>query len=99
MNADVVGTAPNASGAKSNAARGGALGGSAYGGGVYVAGGTVTLTDDRVYYNVATGNGRPGHGGGIFIASSATVYLDSFTLAHTTNNAPDNIEGPYKLLP
>jgi hypothetical protein len=44
-------------------------------------------------------------GGGIYIASGATVYIDSFTVAHTINNTDNsslfgngstaNIDGPY----
>jgi hypothetical protein len=98
MSADVVGNPPDSAGSKSNSAQGGSLGGPAYGGGVCVAGGTVSLTNDTVSYNAATGNGRV-HGGGILIAPGATVDLDSYTLAHTTNNRPVNIEGTYTLLP
>ncbi len=46
-------------------------------------------------------------GAGIYIASGATVYLDSFTLANTINNTDStglngstaNIDGPYILIP
>jgi len=64
-----------------------------YGGGLYVAGGTVTLVNDTVTANTAVYAG-----GGIYIASGATVYIDAFTLAHVINNtAPTdpNIDGTY----
>jgi hypothetical protein len=72
---------------------------SGYGGGLNVAGGTVTLTNDTVESNLA------GYGGGIYIASAATVYLDSFTVANTINNTDStgtngstaNIDGTYSL--
>jgi hypothetical protein len=67
--------------------------GSGFGGGVYVAGGTVTLSGDIVQSNTAAGRG-----GGLYIASAATVYLDAFTLANCTGNSPDNIVGSYVLL-
>ncbi len=49
---------------------------------------------------------EPGWGGGIYIASGATVYLDSFTVANTTGNtdfsglngSTANIDGTYILL-
>jgi hypothetical protein len=60
----------------------------------------VTLTNDVVEHNAQAstyvGYGG-GHGGGIFIASDAAVYLDS-TAANTMFNTPDNIEGTYTLL-
>ncbi len=66
---------------------------SARGGALYVAGGTVTLAIDTVESNTALGAG-----GGLFIAQGATVYIDTFTLAHVINNtAPfdPNIDGTY----
>jgi hypothetical protein len=43
-------------------------------------------------------NGSPGSdgsagGGGLYVASAASVTPDSFTVAHTTGNTPDDIEG------
>jgi hypothetical protein len=82
-------------------------GGNGYGGGLYAAAGaTVTLCADTVEFNAAAGgkgarNGK-GHAGGLFIAQTATLYLDSFTLANTINNAASkyaNIEGSYVLQP
>ena len=64
------------------------------GGGLYVAAGTVTLTDCTVQSNTAA------YGGGIYIASLATVSIDPFTVAHVINNtaATDpNIDGTYIL--
>jgi hypothetical protein len=65
-----------------------------YGGGLCVAGGTVTLTNDSITNNeagIACENGYsgccPGYGSGIFIASRAHVYLDSFTQFNTRYNA------------
>ncbi len=67
-----------------------------YGGGLCVAGGTVTLRNDSITGNWAAtppgidpsiwGYGYSGYGGGIFIASAAQVYHDSFTWANTRNN-------------
>jgi hypothetical protein len=39
-------------------------------------------------------NGSAG-GGGLYVASAASVTLDSFTVDHTTGNKPDDIEGNY----
>ena len=50
---------------------------SAFGGGLYIAGGTVTLSNDTVESNSASSAG-----GGVYIASLATVFIDPFTLAH-----------------
>jgi hypothetical protein len=62
-----------------------------FGGAIYVAaGGTVTLCNDTVQNNAASGQG---FGGGLYIAPKATVYIDAFTVVNTINNAPDNIEG------
>src|SRR5262249_37842298 len=68
------------------------------GGGLYVAGGTVTMRNDAVSSNSSI------LGGGIFIATGATVYLDSFTVNNTTGNGDlglqiiSNIAGTYILL-
>ena len=74
-----------------------------YGGAIYVAGGSVTLTNDYIEGNTASdyqGTAYLGpEGGGIFIASGATVYLDSFTYGAMTGNSPDNVWGAYILLP
>jgi hypothetical protein len=85
-----------------------------YGGGLYAAGGNVTLTNDTVGYNVAGTyeNGGTsifyvsGYGGGVFIASAARVYLDSYTVANTIANTDQSgmdgytadIDGTYILL-
>ena len=65
------------------------------GGGLYVAAGTVALTNCTVQANAAAGSG-----GGVYIASGASVYLDSFTVANTSNNTAGvdpNIDGTYIL--
>jgi hypothetical protein len=85
-------------------------GGNGYGGGIDAAGGSVTLCSDTLEYNTATGgpsNYRPGQGfgGGTFIASGTTVYIDSSTVANTINNTDTsglngstaNIDGSYIL--
>jgi len=49
------------------------------------------------------GNGVSGYGGGIYIASAASVSLDLFTVAHTKSNTDStrlngstaNIDGKY----
>jgi hypothetical protein len=67
----------------------------AFGGGLYVAGGAVTLSNDTVESNSASTAG-----GGIYIASLATVFIDPFTLAHVINNTAStdpNIDGTYIL--
>ena len=73
-------------------------GGNAYGGGVYAAGASVTLSNDTVEFNAARGDGAnlgQGFGGGIYIVSRATVYIDSFTVAHTINNTDSSgLNGP-----
>jgi hypothetical protein len=77
-------------------------GGSGLGGAVYVATGQVTITTSTVTNNVAFAEYIPGiGGGGIYIASESTVYLDAFTVANTINNTADgpaaNIDGTYLL--
>jgi hypothetical protein len=80
----------------------------AFGGGLYVGGGTVTLCSDTVQSNSAVADPTftsDGHGGGIYIASGATVYIDSFTVANTISNtdayglnsSTANIDGTYIL--
>ena len=76
-------------------------GGGGSGGGIFIWSGTVTFCNDTVQSNTAPG----GHGGGIYIASAATVYIDSFTVANTINNTDSsgtngstaNIDGTYIL--
>jgi hypothetical protein len=66
---------------------------SAFGGGLYVAGGTVILNNDTVASNSAGSAG-----GGIYIFSGATVYIDPFTVANVINNTAaidPNIDGTY----
>jgi hypothetical protein len=57
-----------------------------YGGGLCVLGGTVTLTNDVVMNNTAgyssAGSLYYGEGGGIYVASGATVSIDSFTYSY-----------------
>jgi hypothetical protein len=88
-----------------NRAEGGAGGspaansGRGYGGALYAAAGQVVLTTSIVNDNVARYLGQEGGasgGGGLYIAS-ATVDLDSFTVANTIDNTPNNIEGTYTL--
>jgi hypothetical protein len=76
----------------------------ALGGGLYLAGGTVTLCSDTVRSNStfvsSATNPNDASGGGIYIVSGATVYIDSFTVANTINNSAffvPNIDGPYTL--
>jgi len=52
-----------------------------------VAGGSATLSNDTVESNRA---GYYGAGGGIYIASGATVYIDSFTVTNTIDNTDDS---------
>jgi hypothetical protein len=89
-----------------NSATPGAMG---YGGlvegcGIYIGSqATATLCNDTVESN-SHGPG-PSEGGGIYIASGATVYIDSFTVANTINNTDGsglngptaNIDGSYIL--
>jgi hypothetical protein len=83
-------------------------GGAGEGGALYAAGGTITLRNDTVTGNAALGGSGArvpgaGTGGGLYIASAATVYLDAFTLAHTINNTAstsnNDIFGSYILIP
>ena len=74
----------------------------AYGGAVYVGGGTVTLRNDIVTGNSALqGAGATGEGGGLSIATAASVSLDAFTQANVINNtastAYPNIDGSYTI--
>ena len=61
------------------------------GGGIFIGGGTVSLCNETVEYNITDGSG-----GGILIYGS-TLYIDSFTLANTINNDIGNIAGTYVL--
>lgn len=78
--------------------------GSGFGGGLYAAGGTVTLRADSVTGNSAqsgtlnNGHKKAGVGGGLYIAPTATVYLDAFTLANTKHNNPDDMYGSFILI-
>jgi hypothetical protein len=57
----------------------------------------VSLRNDTVAGNQAV---LYSAGGGLFIATGATVSLDSFTLKHTSNNTADaypDIYGSYTL--
>jgi hypothetical protein len=77
------------------------------GGGIDVGGSSATLCNDTIESNSALfeSNGRNGTAGGIYIATGATVYIDSFTVAHTINNtdmsgtngSTANIDGTYIL--
>jgi hypothetical protein len=76
-----------------------------------VASGTLTLCNDSVQNNTAQPgfggypNTGTGAGGGLLIASGATVHIDSFTVANTINNTDSsgtngstaNIDGTYIL--
>jgi hypothetical protein len=70
-----------------------------YGGGLCVLGGTVTLTNDVVENNTAGwlnswgGFWEYAYGGGIYVASGATISIDFFTQAHTFFNQPTDIFG------
>jgi hypothetical protein len=74
------------------------------GGGLYVGGGTVNLSSDTIEQNTAgaaAGGSYYGYGGGIYINVSATLSLDSYTLANTINNTAGtgpNIYGTYILI-
>jgi hypothetical protein len=90
----------------------GGFGGAAYGGGIYLERATVGLRNDTVQNNAAKGGSvyysGTGFGGGLYIYADgvgpSTVYLDTFTVAHTINNTAEfdpNIGGfgwPYTLL-
>jgi hypothetical protein len=87
----------------------GSSGGNGFGGGLYAAGGTVTLREDTVDANAATGGagsalgaGGLGEGGGIYIDTPATAYLDAFTMANVINNTAltsyPNIDGSYTII-
>jgi hypothetical protein len=93
LSADTLGNTPaGGGGAGGNWALGSApyevgLYGDGNGGALYVAGGVVTLTNDYVIGNQADGYDYLGsYTGGIFIASGATVSLDSLTLYGTNLN-------------
>jgi hypothetical protein len=99
LSGDSLGGPPGNNGAANqNIATGGSYtpSGYGYGGGLCVLGGTVTLTNDVVENNTAGDfsdfvglfNGK---GGGIYIASGATISIDSFTAANTFNNQPNDI--------
>ncbi|HEV2945997.1 MAG TPA: hypothetical protein VGX70_01385, partial [Gemmataceae bacterium] len=64
-------------------------GGVAEGGAIYAAGGTITMRDDNVTGNIAYG---------LYIAPTATVYLDAFTLANIVNNTAGDIYGSYTII-
>ena len=85
--------------------------GNGNGGALQVNGGTVSVTNTTVSSNTAQGgtpsdDGGFGSGGGLYITSPAIVYLDSFTVAHTSNNTDStglngtsaNIDGGYSVL-
>lgn len=113
LDGDTIGNFAGTTGAHSNIAQGPSAQyyGYGYGGGICVAGGSVTLTNDTIINNTAGGftgggvmwtgyYGSYGYGGGIYIASGAMAYLDSFTVAHTTNNHANwyaDIDGTYIL--
>jgi hypothetical protein len=109
------GTVVNLSGStvSSNQALGGlpdtpSFGGAAYGGGIYLERATVSLRNDTVQNNAARTIFAGSFGGGLYIYADgvgpSTVYLDTFTVAHTINNTAEvdpNIGGfgwPYTLL-
>jgi hypothetical protein len=86
--------------------------GNAFGGAVYGAPGAVlTLCTDTVQSNTATGLSLSywpvgqAYGGGLYIESGATLYVDAFTVANTINNTDSsgtngntaNIDGSYIL--
>jgi hypothetical protein len=83
------------------------VGGGGLGGGILIGGsGTVTLCNDTVQNNSAGPPGLPAYCGGIYIYSYVTtLYIDSFTVAHTINNTDSsgtkgstaNIDGTYIL--
>jgi hypothetical protein len=89
----------------------GGNGGNGFGGALCVAGGTATLRKDTVTSNSCSGgaggngyhsgNGSTdlGEGGGLYVGTLATVYLDAFTQANVTNNTAStsdpNIHGTW----
>jgi hypothetical protein len=81
-------------------------GGGGIGGGMYlVTRDTATLTNCTVQGNSAAPPSGVGFfsggsyaGGGLFINGGTTVYLDSFTVAHTIDNNAGDINGVYILL-
>ena len=82
----------------------GANGGNGLGGGLYNDGtSTLAVTGSTVTDNQAIGGqGSPAgdaFGGGFYTGLAAILSLDSYTLLHTEDNEPDNISGPYRLLP
>jgi hypothetical protein len=84
-------------------------GGSAEGGGIFVGGGRLEVHQSTLSSNTAVGgsggsgpyNGvdGPGEGGGLSTPPDEPpyTYLDSFTVAHTIDNSPDDIVGTYFL--
>jgi hypothetical protein len=82
-------------------------GGDGFGGGLYAGGGTISLSNDTVDFNTASGgsgnvNGQ-GEGGGLYIHTGVKVSLDAFTLANVINNTAstsnNDIFGSYTLVP
>ncbi len=87
------------------------VGGNGFGGGLEVSSGRVKLSSDALSSDVAQGglgNGAPnggpgepgvGYGGGLYIASGATVDIDPFTLKHfmddTASTSDPDIFGTY----
>jgi hypothetical protein len=61
--------------------------GNGNGGALYVAGGNATLTNDYVISNLANGYDVANCTGGIFIASGASVSVDSFTVKNIYGNS------------
>jgi hypothetical protein len=98
-------TAVGGTGGSSSSGTGG-KGGSGYGGALYAAGGALYLHSDTISGNSAQSGpgGSPGgcagsaSGGGLYIATAASVSLDTFTLDHTKDNKPDDIYGACALL-
>ena len=82
-------------------------GGNGFGGALEVNSGTLSLTSDTVSSNSARRSivvgqvAGVGEGGGLYIASGATVDIDAFTLSHVINNTAtnngNNIYGTYFL--
>jgi hypothetical protein len=82
----------------------GATGGNGFGGGLYNDGtSTLSVTGSIINANQATGGGGSpdggGYGGGFYVDLAAILSLDADTLLHTERNEPDDISGPYRLLP